>query len=160
MGNIDISSECSEIEKDIIDCLSNATFTDKNYINTYNIKFGQTNPFRVFTTAGGDYSKYERMINCFASHSTSIHEKGPTYFYKLRAIYELTGAGMKYVDEAKSFGFAKFLIWNTPCTDEIRVIPTARIVKNLIDNIENPKDWKAAAYGPIHLLQLDLKKLT
>lgn len=158
-GQVSISTTCTAIERDIIDCLKDATFTAKNYVNTYNIKFGQTNPFRVYMTIGGDYTRFYRMLNCFESHETS-HSNAPKYFYKLRALYEITGGNMKYVDAInEKLGFAKYLVWNTPQTDEIRVIPTARIVKNIIDNIEDPADWKKAVYGPIHLLQQDLKNL-
>jgi hypothetical protein len=34
-ANLEIKSNLSDMEKDIVDALTNATFTAKNYVNTF-----------------------------------------------------------------------------------------------------------------------------
>lgn len=160
----------SPYTKSILNALKNATFTAKNYISTKELKFGQTNPFRVFMTVapGGSESigRFQRMINCFEEHGNSIHPNGPQLFYRIRAIYELTGIGMQYTNNEftnKIFGNgAKFLVWNNPIGDQIYVIPTQKIVDELIENVVEdslPKNWKDALFGVITLPQVDIAKL-
>lgn len=176
-ADLTLTSGLSTMEKDIIDALTNATFTDKNYINTSELKFGQTNPFRVFMTVaprggGNAVGRFERMKSCFEEHSEGFHTKAPTYFYRIRAIYELTGARMQYTAKsADTLGNnimkiiagkpAKYLIWNNPFGD-IYIIPTANIVNNVIDATNNalPSNWRDAMYGPIKLPQKDLSELS
>lgn len=176
-GNLVLSSNLTKMEKDIIDALTNATFTDKNYVSTTELKFGQTNPFRVFMTVaprgGGNALGYFcRMLNCFENHSNNYHTEAPKYFYRIRAIYELTGARMQYTEKSQEkLGNnimqiiagqpAKYLIWNNPL-GEIYVIPTSKIVNNIIDSAVDevlPKNWRDALFGPIVLPQKDLSKL-
>jgi hypothetical protein len=45
-----LSVDVTGMDKDIVNALKDATFTDKNYLSTTELKFGQTNPFRVFAT--------------------------------------------------------------------------------------------------------------
>lgn len=167
----------SQIEKDIIDCLRDATFTDKNYGSNKDILLGQTNPFRVYMTLGNGrqhYNRWHRMFNCFELHySTGFkHLEAPSYFYRLRAIYELTGFNMKYfssrnqelANRLTGAGHAKYLIWNTPGSDSIRVIPTSLIVANIL-NSENfinnniKENLNQAIYGPIYIKQSSLKDI-
>jgi hypothetical protein len=58
-------------------------------------------------------------------------------------------------------GYAKYLIWNTPGSPDIRVIPTSRIISTIIDNTDSafqlPDNWKDAMYGPISLSQKSIK---
>lgn len=160
----------SKMDKDILFALSNATFTDKNYITTSHLNLGQTNPFRVFATVAANMGepiteRYQRMIKCFENHNE--HLQNQTTFYRIRAIYELTGVKMQYTEKSIQESSAvrqiaegraaKFLIWNNPVGD-IRVIPTRLIVNNLIDSalLIEPKDWREALYGPIQLSQKDL----
>ena len=162
----------TQLEADIVDCLRNATFTAKNYISDMDIHLGQTNPFRVYMTLGSGnehYNRWHRMINCFQGHSTGYHNEAPNYFYRLRGIYELTGFGMQYTAKANqliaqqlsALGYAKYLIWNTPGSSDIRVIPTSRIISAIIDNTDSafqlPDNWKDAMYGPISLSQKSIK---
>lgn len=164
----------SGMDKDIVMALKDATFTAKNYLSTTELKFGQTNPFRVFATVApsGDSTpgRYARMLNCFEEHD-AIHSSAPTTFYRLRAIYELTGARMKYTEKTLTSNpaikqllqgqVAKFLIWNTPYGD-IHVIPTRRIVDNVIESasMAMPENWRDALYGPIKLPQSALSELS
>lgn len=160
------------IKKDIRDALLNASFSAKNYISSNDINLGQTNPFRVFSTAAsaigvdGGPDRYYRMINCLINHNNSPHSNAPSYFYRIRGIYELTGAKMQYVKQDSlgqliSGQYVKFLVINNP-SGEVYVISTARIVKNLIDKAFElmPGDWKTALNGPIKIPQIDLQNLT
>lgn len=157
--------------KDLLLALQDATFTDKNYTTTDYLKLGQTNPFRVFATVAANTGesipdRYRRMIRCFENHSE--HTKGPVYFYRLRAIYELTGAKMQYtknainknpaVAEIAQGRAAKFLIWNNPNSDGVKVIPTAKILDQLNEEalFAMPNNWEDALYGPITLNQKGL----
>lgn len=159
----------SEYTKSILRALKGATFTAKNYISTSELKFGQTNPFRIFATVapGGHESvgRFYRMIGCFESHD-AYHSNAPVLFYRIKAIYELTGIGAKYVDSAmsniiKGNGSAKYLVWNNPLGN-IYVIPTQKIISELIEKAAEeslPKDWKDALYGKVVLPQINLAEL-
>lgn len=166
-GTIRASVSLSEIEKDIINCLQDATFTDKNYASKSDISFGQTNLFRVFMTLGGTYNRYYRMLNCFKGHTiNNKHGLGPTYLRMLRIIYEITGSGMQYIDsKLKGFGMAKFLIWNNPTEtgiNSLKVIPTELIVQEILkvdDELKESQDWKKDAYAKIIISQSRLNKI-
>lgn len=161
------------MDQDIVSALRNATFTDKNYLTTSELHFGQTNPFRVFATVAPEgidtVGRYSRMLECFEKHMSS-HSDAPITFYRIRAIYELTGAKMKYTDKSLENNsiirellegqIAKFLIWNTPYGD-IRVIPTRQIVNKIIDSasMAMPNNWRDALYGPVSLSQNALAQL-
>ena len=163
-----LSSNLSSIQMDIIDALSNASFSVKNYLSTNDIHLGQTNPFRVFSTAAsavgvnGGPERYYRAIECLQGHN-SYHSTTASSFYRIRAIYELTGAKMQYVNQDAlgkiiSGQYVKFLIINNPW-GKIRVISTAEIVKKLIKNTFELtiKNWEDALYGPITLSQKTLE---
>lgn len=162
--------------KDIVGALQDATFTDKNYMSKKEIHFGNTNPFRAFATA---YSaspetvatRYMRMINCFRFHEGQ-HFLAPKYFYRIRVIYEISGAGMKYTSNSLNSSSplihnmlginagARFLIWNTPMAGHpIRVMATGEILRNILnstvkDNKMNlPGDWRDMVYGPVTIKQ-------
>ncbi len=168
-----LSVDVTGMDKDIVNALKDATFTDKNYLSTTELKFGQTNPFRVFATVAPEgqetVARFSRMINCFENHG-DVHLSAPATFYRLRAIYELTGARMKYTEKSLESNsmirtllegqVAKYLIWNTPYGD-IHVIPTRKIVEKVIDSatMALPKNWQDALYGPITLPQTSLDSL-
>lgn len=182
-GKIDINSFQSIIEirsdlklkpqaKEVLKALSGATFTAKNYISTSQLHFGQTNPFRVYTIVAAQQEDiighFCRMITCFENHQNRIPDnESPVLFYRIRAIYELTGYGTRYVNAKLNDIFkgrgADFLVWNNPINkDEIRVIPTQAIIQDLIANAANealPKNYKDALFGPINLSQTDLKNI-
>ena len=182
-GKIDINSFQSIIEirsdlklkpqaEEILKALSGATFTAKNYISTSQLHFGQTNPFRVYTIVAAQQEDiighFCRMITCFENHQNRIPDnESPVLFYRIRAIYELTGYGTRYVNAKLNDIFkgrgADFLVWNNPINkDEIRVIPTQAIIQDLIANAANealPKNYKDALFGPINLSQTDLKNI-
>ena len=179
-GKIDISGYTASLiasgktvltpyTKSILNALKGATFTAKNYISTQELKFGQTNPFRIFTTVapGGSSSigRFYRMLNCFKSHDI-YHSDAPVLFYRIKAIYELTGIGMQYTNSMFNTIFggsgARYLVWNNPM-GEIYVIPTQKIINELIETAAEeilPKNWQDALYGPVVLPQVDISKLT
>lgn len=169
-GELQISLN-SQLEADIYDALNNASFTLKNYVSTSDLKLGQTNPFRVLATvaqgSGEDVVyRYARMYNCFKGHSGNEHPLAPTYFYRLRAMYELTGSKMSYVNSENALSqllsgqYVKFLIWNNP-GGNIRVISTMRIIKSIFDaaDFAMPNNWKDALFGPITLPQSSLENI-
>ena len=178
IDNVGLSSEfiinlnVTGMDRDLVLALENATFTAKNYLSTKDLKFGQTNPFRVFATVAPDgidkVERYKRMVSCFERHE-NIHTTAPVNFYRLRAIYEITGSRMKYTDKIYESNIiqnlllgkaARYLIWNTPYGD-IRVIPTKKIIKNIEEAalLAMPANWKDALYGQISLPQSALENL-
>lgn len=150
--NITITATSTLLEK-VVSALSMATFTDKNYLSTQTLHLGQTNPLRVFmVVANGDSTyklyRYARMLNCMANHhSKSGHEQVPAIFYRIRAIYELTGGKQrvgnnnsfledKIADIIQGANRAKYLVVNSPKADGyLRVIPTADIVDTIEYNL-------------------------
>lgn len=150
--NITITATSTLLEK-VVSALSMATFTDKNYLSTETLHLGQTNPLRVFmVVANGDSTyklyRYARMLNCMANHhSKSGHEQVPATFYRIRAIYELTGGKQrvgnnnsfledKIADIIQGANRAKYLVVNSPKADGyLRVIPTADIVDTIEYNL-------------------------
>lgn len=171
-AHIRISSSISAIEADLVDALTNATFTDKNVLSNRQLRLGQTNPFRVFLTIPAfnrNVQRWQRMLNCFEYHTTKgLHTEGPRYFYKIRIIYELTGYGGQYSSITQDvFGdilgdmpFAKYIIINQP-SGYLRVIPTSQLlnINSIFERSENRavKDWKYAVYGPVNLSQYQIK---
>ena len=80
---INITAQATMLEK-VVSALSQATFTDKNYLSTKELHLGHTNPVRVFmTVADGDSSyklyRYARMLNCMANHHG--YHNSPDLFY-------------------------------------------------------------------------------
>ena len=150
--NITITATSTLLEK-VVSALSMATFTDKNYLSTQTLHLGQTNPLRVFmVVANGDSTyklyRYARMLNCMANHhNKSGHEQVPATFYRIRAIYELTGGKQrvgnnnsfledKIADIIQGANRAKYLVVNSPKADGyLRVIPTADIVDTIEYNL-------------------------
>lgn len=168
-ANLKLSTNLNDMKKQLVSTLMNASISAKNYISTNDIHLGQTNPFRVFNTAAyavgesGSPQKYYRMVNCLQSHNADIHTQSSHYFYRIRAIYELTGAKMKYVNQDNlgkwlTGKYVKFLIINNPW-GKVKVISTARIVNNLISTAFNVEalNWKDALYKPITLSQSSLE---
>lgn len=162
------STTLTPYTKSILNALKGATFTAKNYISTQELKFGQTNPFRIFATVApsgaNSVGRFQRMVNCFQSHN-AYHSDAPITFYRIKAIYELTGIGMQYTNSVFNTIFggsgAKYLVWNNP-VGEIYVIPTQKIINELIEAAAEeilPKNWQDALYGPVVLPQVDIAKL-
>lgn len=170
-GKIDIAGYRAELDvkgnttlspyaKRMVKALTGATFTAKNYISSSSLHFGNTNPFRIFATvapSGEDtVGRFKQMLNCFDGHA-GFHTKAPTYFYRIKAIYELTGYGTQYVRNVFNESFqgsgARFLIYNDP-VGEIYVIPTQSIMDQLLNDsiFENKAvDAKTALFGNVSI---------
>ena len=159
------------LEQELISLLNDANFTAKNYASSYDLHLGHTNPYYVFlmvkpaatendTTAG----RWIRMLNCFNNH-TDTHGEAPSIFYRIRAIYELTGYGQTYKNGALNdklgitnngkFSGANYLVFNPIGTDEIYVAYVGDIVNHLVSQINSLKGVSAedALFSPIVLPQ-------
>lgn len=173
--DIKLELEIRDYAIKLVEALKGASFTAKNYISTSVIHFGNTNPVRILEAISGDrgeelINRFFRMRSCFQQHNSNNHVQAPGYFYRSRAIYELTGVGLTYVDKMseelkKMLGHAKFLVWNNPFGD-ILVIPTSIIVKQIIAKLvkneqkDLPLDWKEALYGDISIPQISLQNIS
>lgn len=149
----------------VVNALKNATFSDKNYISTSHLRLGMTNPFRVFLVmvASGykGAAQFYRMVSCFENHLND--EEGQVAFYRIRAIYELTGLGLKYKNSEIAnilvgAQAAKFFVYNNPFGHQnsfggIYVVSTRKLVNKMMRDTENllPKGWQDALFGPIEL---------
>jgi hypothetical protein len=151
IGKIHLEADVkANLDEDLIKALTDATFTAKNYLSTGVIGFGKTNLFRVFTSIVGPTlfasKRFYRTVECVKHHNAfkigggdGTHPESPVLLYRLRALYEISGIGQFYV-KRKFAGLngagAKFLIWNTPTTLRVRVIPTRKIINNLVTSIK------------------------
>ena len=84
------------IPQALFDAFSEATFSAKSYKNGNYINIGGTSAFKVFlAVAEGSYNekfyRYCRMLNCL-HHHRGFHDESKAYIYRIRALYELTGA--------------------------------------------------------------------
>ena len=173
-ADLELKSDLTIMERDIIKALTEATFTAKNYISTFELKFGRTNPFRVYATIASGSGKdkvagFKRLKQCIENHRACATG---SYFYRIRAIYEITGTRMQYTKKSQeklkgavmkmlAGRTAQYLLWNNP-GGEIYVIPTTIIVNEIVDDIVNkikPLNPKAALYGPIIVQQASLQKI-
>ena len=138
------------IPQALFDAFSEATFSAKSYKNGNYINIGGTSAFKVFlAVAEGSYNekfyRYCRMLNCL-HHHRGFHDVSKAYIYRIRALYELTGANQKLGSNANIINpivqnlienptGAKYLVINNPTASQggIKVIATSRIA----DTIEN-----------------------
>ena len=163
-GNLNLNIS-TDIDQGIIATLQDATFTLKNYTSTNDIHLGKTNPFRVYVAAGANTYNFPwvRIVNCLEHHSKDLHPKTGDYFYRIRAIYELTGynknGSLSYNNPLFNYlsgEHAKYLIFNQGYIGGvIRVIPTSSFVINdsVIDNLSIPTSVDKILYGPISIPQ-------
>ena len=181
--NISITATATMLNQ-VVNALSMATFSDKNYLSTDFIGLGKTNPYRVFlTVADGDTGyklyRYARMLNCMAKHSKlAEHNDVPKIFFRIRAIYELTGAkqqvgNTKYAYQSvmanfiNDIGRTKFLVINNPKKQGfLKVLSTAKLAediemnlyfnkkqgsRSILENDERRMSMEQALYGPISM---------
>ena len=138
------------IPQALFDAFSEATFSAKSYKNGSYINIGGTSAFKVFlAVAEGSYNekfyRYCRMLNCL-HHHRGFHDESKAYIYRIRALYELTGANQRLGSNANIINpivqnlienptGAKYLVINNPTASQggIKVIATSRIA----DAIEN-----------------------
>ena len=136
----------------IYELLKDATFTAKNYnsmtwdqkAETYvestgtTLSLGKTNIYRAIVGTLEDLGYDERTSrSAFWAGFNKVNQGDQNtinHFYHLRYIYELIGSGIKY--DGKSFGTAKYLIYNDP-SGGIWVKSTAEILADLLNSSEN-----------------------
>lgn len=154
----------TNIDGGITAALQNSTFTLKNYASNLDIHLGKTNPFRVYVSVGADYYHYPwpRLMNCLHHHYSNIHPFSDIFFYRIRAIYELTGYGQNYTNSALNTLLgnqgAKFLIFNQAYAGgSIKVVPTSSLTldRKWIESL-TPKNVEDALFGPITISQSEL----
>lgn len=172
-GDIQIHIEDGYLDK-IIPILAQATFTDKGYLTQHDVRIGQTNPFRAFmaiattditNSARTKLDKWYQILNCMKGHGHGA----PQLFYELRYIYELTGYGGQYIEEAlrqQFAGGAKYFIYYGNNTT-LKVIPVSRILKNLSLKLQSNKlikqssiDYNYALYAVLKMRVTAIEPIT
>lgn len=152
--NFEISTEDPLLQK-VLPLLANASFSDKAYKNSGDVKIGQTNSFRVFLAISGDMdaqekiNRWNRMLNCMDFHP---NDKAAEIFYELRYIYELTGYGLQYSKQAinRILGNdtgADYLIYFHK--GKIKVLSTAAIINDFLSNVKDTAKGRTLSNGEI-----------
>lgn len=146
---ITITAKPNEELLAIYNLLKDATFTAKNYdsktnywlgeeftedISSNPIGLGETNPIRAIYSVLSDFGYEHRTSLSAICHGYNKIKKENdetviTHMYHLKLAYELMGIGLKY--QGKSYGIAKYLIYNDPSGD-IYVKSTIDILSNLL----------------------------
>lgn len=181
--SISVSANASVLER-VVSALSMATFSAKNYLSSKFLGLGHTNPFRIFfTVADGDTTyklyRYARMLNCMARHSNLAgHQDVPKMFFRIKAIYELTGAKQtvgKTKNKAQDYMAriigdvqrVKFLVVNNPKKEGfLKVLSTAKLAEDIemslyfnkeqgsssiLEDTKRRMSMEQALYGPISM---------
>jgi hypothetical protein len=113
------------------------------------IKLGSTNLGRVytdiFTKEAGTPPPVSLSLYMYLKNTKNTEIKEAAS--RLRFIYELTGYGQTYVDNAiqdilnaEGIGHANYFIYNDPASDNIYVQSTAVIIAEMWDEIKNMLD--------------------
>lgn len=141
----------------IYDLLKDATFTAKNYdsiggtweqrlagigedISYRPLSLGESNPFRAIYSVLTDLGYEHRTAISAAYHGYNKIKKDndenvSTHLYHIRLAYELMGIGLLY--QGKSYGIAKYLIYNDP-SGNIYVRSTMDILSELLKENQIP----------------------
>jgi len=127
----------------MLQLLNEANFTAKNYASAYDLHLGRTNPYYVFSMVSSGSGenvagRWVRMLTCFNRHG-DIHSEAPRIFYRIRAIYELTGYGQVYKNSELSYlnnSGANYLVFNPIGSDIVHVTYTGNIINSLISSID------------------------
>ena len=154
----------------IFNLLKDATFTAKNYnsmtwdqkAQTYieatgnTLSLGKTNIYRAIIGTLEDLGYDQRTSrSAFWAGFNKVNDGDQNiinHFYHLRYVYELIGSGIKY--NGKSFGTAKYLIYNDP-SDGIWVKSTAEILADLLNSSDN---ITSGIYGHIAIDKKDVSE--
>lgn len=151
-GEVDIPAK-------LLAALSHASFTDKSYRSiTYKdgekidlgdrqIHLGNSNPYRAvlgsMRSLGFSQNIAEHVFyggrNILSGIDNSPPPESPVevrlHIYHLRYVYELTGAGILYANYGNSLSQgAKFLVYNDPMSEVIKVVATSKIIYDLLNN--------------------------
>lgn len=169
MAKIDISADAAPYLQRIATLLSKASFSAKSYRTmTYDVEkkmrvkiqnlsrlhLGATDQRRIFTDIlSTETGLPEDVSLSFAiwlqkTSNTAAREMAG----RLRFIYELTGYGQKYINDAieqtmreAGITHANYFVYNDPSTDNIEVRSTAAIISDLWDEIGNILDEKSVS---------------
>lgn len=161
----------------LLEALSNASFTDKSYrsisykdgqqisLGDRQITLGNSDPYRAVmgTMRSLGFNKLATQQVFYGGRNivNGLDNKTPKessayvsqHIYHLRYVYELTGAGILYQNYGSELSAgAKFMVYNDPMTLDIVVVPTSKIIQDLLlsQQVGNP-------YGHISISSAYLK---
>lgn len=146
-SNVQIAPEWREL----YDLLSEASFSVKNYGNFYwdfqsqqlmpstQLKLGNTNLFKVYYGVLSDLGYGKSQI--IESFKRILNNKDDAHICKrinqIRFVYELTGAGLSYSSNNSLLkSQANYFIYNNPDTGEIYVRSTAKMIADMLENMD------------------------
>ena len=169
MATVEISATANPYLKRIAFLLSKASFSAKSYRTmTYDrrndivkeitklskLHLGTTNQTRIYTDILAAEAKLpEPVALSFALYLQKTHKASlGAELSRLRFIYELTGYGQRYIDDAienvlrkEGASHANYFIYNDPSTNDIYVESTAAIITELWEEIANLLNSKEIA---------------
>lgn len=162
----------------VLEALSNATFTDKSYrsiswkdgqkidLGDRQITLGNSDPYRAvmgsMRVLGFDRLATQKVFyggrNIVNGIDNNLPKESPDYvgkhIYHLRYMYELTGAGILYQNYGDSLtSGAKFMVYNDPMSMDIVVVPTSKIIQDILLSENVPQN----PYGHISISSAYLK---
>ncbi len=180
-GNIINMNASVDIPQNILDALSNATFTDKSYrsetwregkkveVGNKTITLGNSDIYRALMGSMSylGFSKQEAhaiyyggraIMSGSEAHDGTDPEIIKKHIYHLRYLYELTGVGIYYKTLGDSLsGGAKFMVYNDPSSDDITVVSTKQIIQDLLsDKVDTPSN----PFGKIGIEKMKLTQLS
>lgn len=146
-SNVQIAPEWREL----YDLLSEASFSVKNYGNFYwdfqnkqlmssiQLKLGNTNVFKAYYGVLSDLGYGKTQI--IESFKRILRDKDNAHICQrinqIRFVYELTGAGLSYTNNNPLLkSQANYFIYNNPDTGEIYVRSTAKMVADMLANMD------------------------
>lgn len=167
-----------EFPPGLLEALSQSSFTDKSYrsitwkdgqkidLGDRQIILGNSDPYRAvmgsMRALGFDRLATQQVFyggrNIVAGKDNKSPKESPDYvgkhIYHLRYMYELTGAGILYQNYGSSLtSGAKFMVYNDPMSMDIVVVPTSKIISDILQSNEIPKN----PYGSISISSAYLK---
>ena len=168
-AEIDISVQVKPEFQEFARLLQDATISAKNYSSQYwdkgqqqkvdkdiiSLHLGASDVFKAFV--GGMSSLgyptaviIKAFFAGYVNYTKYSNKDIGHHIYHMRFLYELRGSGL-YDKEGNNLKEVKYLIWNDPATDNIKVFSTAAIIQSLlqgkIQTSENP-------FGGIYLKYL------
>lgn len=162
----------------LLEALSNASFTDKSYrsvsyrdgqkieLGDRQITLGNSDPYRAvmgtMRSLGFDRLATQKIYYGGRNIMFGLDNKSPKessdyvgqHIYHLRYVYELTGAGILYQNYGSELSAgAKFMVYNDPMSMDIVVVPTSKIVQDILLSNNVPGN----PYGHISISSAYLK---
>lgn len=148
-SSITINTNVSPQLQRIASLLSEATFSAKNYKDTYiqghfkmefqrNVDLGKTNPYKAYygilSSLGYDsktISKTFSQAYWYWAKDRKYKNDVANYITQIRQVYELTGIGLIY-NNTNNFGAVKYIIYNAP-NGGIYVKSTGEIISEFLN---------------------------